>query len=229
MTGFKPDVSIIIPAYDEAETIGKVIAELLLLKDTIPSMEIIVIDDGSSDGTAIETIKFPSIILVKHPKNMGKGAALKTGFETAMGKVVVIQDADLEYSPCEIPHIVKPLLSRKVDVVYGTRFKSKPRGMSFIHFLGNIMLSKAASLLYQKNITDIMTGYKAFSSKVLKSVELKENGFSVEVELTAQVLQKGWKFLEVPIDYTYRSHGASKIRTLDGLVSFIRLLVNSVK
>ena len=222
-------MSIIIPAYDEEESIGKVIIELLLLKNTIPSLEIIVIDDGSSDRTAIEVMKFSTVKLIKHAKNMGKGAALKTGFKIATGRVVIIQDADMEYSPIEIPHIIKPLLNRKADVVYGTRFKSKPRGMSLTHYLANIMLSKVASIIYQKNLTDIMTGYKAFSNKVLKSIELKENGFPVEVELTAQVLQKGWNLIEVPIDYNYRSQGASKIQPLDGLVSFIRLLEDFFK
>lgn len=219
------DLSIVIPAYNEEETIGKVISELFLLKEEIPSMEIIVVDDGSSDKTVSIVSNFPSVRLIKHHRNMGKGAALKTGFRLANGRVVVIQDADMEYHPNELTHIVKPILHGNADVVYGTRFKHKPSGMSFTHFMGNIILSKASSLLYRKNITDVMTGYKAFSSEVLKLVELKENGFAVEVELTAQVLQNGCRFREVPIEYIYRPHGVSKIQISDGIKSLIQIIV----
>ena len=185
LTKLIPDVSIVVPAYNEEETIGRVIAELLLIRNTVPSMEIIVVDDGSSDRTALEVSKFPSVRLVEHAKNMGKGAALKTGFKEARGRVAVIQDADMEYFPCEIPRVVKPILNGNADVVYGTRFKVRPSGMSFTHFIGNMILSKAASILYLKNITDIMTGCKAFSNRVLRSLEHKGNGFSIEAELTS--------------------------------------------
>lgn len=224
-----PDVSVVVPAYDEEGNISQVISELLKVKETIPNMEIIVVDDYSSDGTVLKLSKFKSIILILHLKNMGKGAALRTGFKAAKGRVVVIQDADMEYFPGEIPNIVRPILSGKADVVYGSRFNSKPYGMSYMHFLGNMILSLVASLLYGKRITDIMTGYKAFSNEVLQSIELKENGFSVEVELTAQILQNEWKFIEVPIGYTYRPNGISKIQNIDGLKCFVRLFVNALK
>ena len=187
-----PEVSIIVPAYNEEETICKVVAELLQIKDLIPAMEIIVVDDGSTDKTVSELSKFSTIKLIKHEHNMGKGAALKTGFNVAKGRVLLVQDADMEYSPHEIPNLIKPILDGKADVVYGSRFQSKPDGMSTTHFLGNIILSMTASILYKRKITDVMTGYKAFSSKVAKSIHLKENGFSVEVELTGQILQQGW-------------------------------------
>jgi glycosyltransferase involved in cell wall biosynthesis len=224
-----PDVSVVVPAYDEEGNISQVISELLKVKEIIPNMEIIVVDDYSSDGTVLQLSKFKSINLILHLKNMGKGAALRTGFKAAKGRVVIIQDADMEYFPGEIPNIVRPILSSKADVVYGSRFNSKPSGMSSIHFLGNIILSLVASLLYRKRITDIMTGYKAFSNEVIKSLDLKENGFSVEVELTSQILQNKWKFREVPIGYTYRPNGVSKIRNIDGLKSLIYLFVNAVK
>jgi glycosyltransferase involved in cell wall biosynthesis len=222
------DLSVVIPAYNEEESICKVISELSILKKEIPSMEIIIVDDGSSDKTALRISNMPSVRLIKHHRNMGKGAALKTGFREARGQVVVIQDADMEYHPNELLKIVKPILLGNADVVYGTRLKRKPRGMSTIHYLGNIILSKVSSLLYWKNITDIMTGYKAFSSKVLKLVELKENGFAVEVELTAQLLQNNCRFIEVPIGYIYRSVGVSKIHISDGLKSLFRLAVCSL-
>ena len=224
-----PDVSVVVPVYNEEGNISKIISELLKVKLAIPNMEIIIVDDGSSDGTALEISKFKSINLILHLKNMGKGAALRTGFKAAKGRVVVIQDADMEYFPCEIPNIVRPILSGEADVVYGSRFSSKPFGMSFMHFLGNIILSLVASLLYGERVTDVMTGCKAFSNEVKESIDLKEDGFCVEAELTAQILKNGWKFVEVPIGYTYRPNGVSKIRNIDGLKSLIRLFVNAVK
>jgi glycosyltransferase involved in cell wall biosynthesis len=219
----------VVPAFDEEGNISQVISELLKVKKAIPSLEIIVVDDYSSDGTVLKLSKFKSINLILHLRNMGKGAALRTGFKAAKGRVVVIQDADMEYFPGEIPNIVRPILSGKADVVYGSRFNSKPSGMSFMHFLANMFLSLVASLLYGKRITDIMTGYKAFSNKVIESIDLKEDGFAVEVELTARVLQNGWKFIEVPIGYAYRPNGVSKIRNIDGLRSLIQLFVNALK
>jgi glycosyltransferase involved in cell wall biosynthesis len=224
-----PDVSVVVPAFDEEGNISQVISELLKVKEVIPNMEIIVVDDYSSDGTVLKLLKFKSINLILHLKNMGKGAALRTGFKAAKGRVVVIQDADMEYFPGEIPNIIKPILSSEADVVYGSRFNSKPYGMSYMHFLGNMILSLVASLLYGKRITDIMTGYKAFSNEVIESVDLKEDGFCVEVELTAQILQNGWKFIEVPIGYTYRPNGVSKIRNIDGLKSLVRLFANALQ
>jgi glycosyltransferase involved in cell wall biosynthesis len=224
-----PDVSVIIPAYNEEGTIGRVIAELLRIKNAIPSMEIIVVDDGSSDRTAIKASQFPSVRLIEHAENMGKGAALKTGFKEAVGRVAVIQDADMEYYPSEIPRVVKPILSGNADAVFGTRFKSRPNGMSFSHFIGNITLSRIVSMLYRKKISDIMTGCKAFSNEVLKSFELKANGFSVEVELTSQILQNQWRFQEVPISYAYRSYGSSKISILDGIICLLQLLVDYIR
>ncbi len=219
----------VIPAFNEEHSIGRVLAELMRIKEEIPPMEIIVVDDGSSDGTVEEVSKYSSVNLILHSKNMGKGAALKTGFREVRGRVAVIQDADMEYFPGEIPHVIKPILNGEADVVYGTRFKSKPYGMTISHFLGNIILSKATTLLYRKNITDVMTGCKAFSRDVLDYLKLNTNGFSVEVELTSQVLQEAWEFLEVPINYAYRSRGSSKIRNIDGLNSLLRLFAKFIE
>jgi len=219
-----PSVTVIVPTYNEEETIGQVLSELTKIEPKIGPLEIIVVDDGSSDRTKDEVAEFPSVIYVKHQRNMGKGMALKTGLKIGRGRTVVIQDADMEYSPTDIPQLVKPILDGRVDVVFGSRFIGKRNGMSFSHLVGNVILSRVASLLYQENITDIMTGYKAFSRKVLESLRLKENGFSVEVELTSKVLKDGWKILEIPIAYSYRTHGAAKIRYRDGLGSLLKLL-----
>jgi glycosyltransferase involved in cell wall biosynthesis len=219
-----PSVTVVVPTYNEERTIGQVLSELTKIESKVRPLEIIVVDDGSSDRTKDEVAKFPSVIYIRHQRNMGKGMALRTGLKIGRGKAVVIQDADMEYSPTEIPQLVKPILDGRADVVYGSRFIGKRNGMSFSHLIGNVILSSVASLLYRENITDIMTGHKAFSRKVLGSLRLKENGFSVEVELTAQVLKNGWKILEIPIGYSYRTHGAAKIRYRDGLGSLLKLL-----
>lgn len=219
-----PSVTVVVPTYNEGETIGHVLSELTKIESKLGPLEIIVVDDGSSDRTKDEVAKFPSVIYVRHQRNMGKGMALKTGLKIGRGKALVIQDADMEYSPAEVPQLVKPILDGRADVVYGSRFIGKRNGMSFSHLVGNVVLSRVASLLYHENITDIMTGYKVFSRKVLKSLGLKENGFAVEVELTAQVLKHGWKILEIPIDYSHRTQGAAKIRFRDGLTSLLKLL-----
>ncbi len=219
-----PLVTVLIPTYNEEKTIGKVLSALIDIKSKLNSLEIIVIDDGSTDKTEEEVTKFPWAIHLKHRNNLGKGMALKTGFEIGRGKVIVIQDADMEYSPAEIPRLVKPIFDGRADVVYGSRFIGRRGGMSLSHVVGNMILSRVASLLYQVNVTDIMTGHKAFSRKVLESLRLKENGFSIEVELTAQILKYGWKVLEIPIDYSHRSHGSAKIRYRDGLQSLVKLL-----
>jgi glycosyltransferase involved in cell wall biosynthesis len=219
-----PVVSVIVPVYNEQETISSVLRELLKLDSEIPSIETIVIDDGSTDGTQNEIARFPSVRYIRHERNLGKGRALRTGFAAAKGKVIAIQDADLEYQPKQIPSLVGPICSGHVDAVFGSRFIGKRNGMSFSHTVGNIMLSKITSLLFRTNITDVMTGHKAFSSRILNSVNLKERGFGIEVELTAKILKDGCRILEVPIEYSYRTRGVTKIRYRDGLKCLLKLL-----
>lgn len=220
-----PKISVIVPVYNEEKSIGKVLQMLLDLRKVLPPMEIIVVDDGSTDGTSEEVAAFPVVKYIKHEKNRGKGAALSTGFEVATGDIFVIQDADLEYSPYDIPKLLEPLLSGRADVVYGSRFKGKHDGMGTSHKIGNKILSLVARVLYNAPITDVMTGYKAFSKKAITSINLSEDGFEVEVEITAKVLRNNWRFLEIPISYTYRQRGFSKINYQDGLTSLIKLFV----
>ena len=219
-----PDVSVIIPAYCEEKTIGEVLQRVIKVSWSLGNVEIIVVDDGSTDRTGEKVAAFPFVKYIRHEHNMGKGAAIRTGIKNSRGKVLVIQDADLEYLPDCIPSLVKPIFAGSMDIVYGSRFKGDPDGMSFSHFVGNSILSLVARFLYRVQITDIMTGQKAFRRSVLDSVELKENGFAVEIEITCLGFNGGdRRFTEVPIPYSYRNHGVSKIANIDGLRSLVKL------
>jgi glycosyltransferase involved in cell wall biosynthesis len=218
-----PDVSVIIPAYREEETIVEVLQRVIKVSEFLGNVEIIVVDDGSTDRTGEKVAAFPLVKYIRHEHNMGKGAAIRTGIKNSCGKVLVIQDADLEYRPDCIPSLVKPISAGSMDIVYGSRFKGKPEGMGFSHFVGNFMLSLVARFLYNAQITDIMTGQKAFRRSVLDSVKLKENGFAVEIEITCLSFNGHRRFIEVPISYSYRRHGVSKITYFDGIKSLVKL------
>lgn len=219
-----PMVSIIVPVYNEEKSIGKTLRQIEQLHLLLPSMEVIVVDDGSTDQTTSEVAKFPFVKCVAHGENRGKGAALCTGFQAATGDIFVIQDADLEYPPSNIPKLVEPILNGGADVVYGSRFRGSHEGMSFSHYVGNKVLSLTARLLYQAPITDVMTGHKCFTRRVLESLDLKENDFTIEVEITAKVLKNGWRLVEVPITYSRRLFGKAKISYADGISSLFQLI-----
>lgn len=224
-----PDVSVIIPAYHEEKTIGEVIQRVIKVSGSLGNVEIIVVDDGSTDRTGEKVAAFPFVKYIRHEHNMGKGAAIRTGIKNSHGKVLVIQDADLEYLPDCIPSLVKPISAGEMDIVYGSRFKGRPDGMSFSHFVGNSLLSLVARFMYNVQITDIMTGQKAFRRSVLDSGELKEKGFAVEIEITCLSLNGDRRFTEVPIPYSYRRHGVSKIAYFDGVKSLIKLLTTFLR
>lgn len=220
-----PDVSIIIPAYCEEETISEVLQRVIKVSWSMGNVEIIVVDDGSTDKTGQKVQAFPFIKYIRHQVNQGKGAAMRTGIKEAHGKILVLQDADLEYLPEYIPSLVQPIANGEMDIVYGSRFEGRPEGMSLSHFIGNSILSLAARFLYSVKITDIMTGQKAFRRSILETVNLEENGFAVEIEITCHSLNTGatQKFAEVPIPYSYRQHGVSKIVYMDGFKSLVKL------
>lgn len=216
------DVSIIVPCYNEADTIANAIKELQTLRDRF-EVEIIVVDDGSTDGSSERLGEFSGIKLERHEKNRGKGAAIATGAKNATGEVIIIQDADLEYDPKEIPDLVSPILAGKYDIVYGSRFKGKIEGMTLSHYFGNKILSFFTGLLYGVEVTDMMTGHKAFRTAVFRQLNLKSPGFEFEVDVTVQVLLKGYSIHEIPITYSKRKFGEAKIGWADGVKSLLRL------
>lgn len=216
-------ISVIIPAFNEEKTIEEVMGRLIAVGDKL-HLEIIVIDDGSTDRTGEIVRAFPSVTLVSHSKNMGKGKAIVSGLTRSHGQIILIQDADGEYAPEEIPSLVLPIMQDRVDVVFGSRFIGQHDGMSVSHKIGNKILSVAASALFGEKITDVMTGHKAFSRKAIEAIDLAANGFEVEVEMTGKLLRKRLRLCEVPISYNKRRHGKSKIRYRDGFNSFRRLI-----
>lgn len=217
------DVSVIIPAYDEEETIAEVLQDVKKVSGFLGNVEVIVVDDGSKDRTGEKVVAFPYVKYIRHKHNLGKGAAIQTGIKNSSGKIIVIQDADLEYLPKCIPSLVKPISEGSMDIVYGSRFNSKPKGMSFAHFWGNTILSLVTRFLYNIKIEDVMTGQKVFRRSVLDFIKLKENGFVVEIEITCLAFNQSRKFTELPIPYSYRNHGHSKIKPFDGFKSLVKL------
>ena len=206
--------SIIIPCYNEEKTIEKIVFEVL--KSKINILEIIIIDDNSHDKSK-ELIKNLSeknnkIKLVSHNKNLGKGAALRSGFIKAKGDVIIIQDADLEYDPSDLERLVKPFEQNKADVVYGSRFLGGDyvRLHFFWHYIANKLLTFMCNCFTNLNMTDMETGYKLFKKNKLNKISLKENSFGIEPELTIKLAKLKSIFYEVPISYHGRSYDEGK-------------------
>jgi len=215
-------LSIIIPAYNEEKTISKILKRLnkVDLKDI--KKEIVVVDDGSTDRT-YEILEGFGVMLIKHEKNLGKGAAIRSGIKNSSGDMILIQDADLEYSPEEIPSLVNEILNGE-DVVYGSRFKGSIRNMSFFNYLANQFLSFTTRILFNTPISDIETGYKIFKRNVIDKIDLDSKGFEIEAELTTKILKKKYRIKEVPISYNGRNKKEKKIKWKDGIRTLFCLL-----
>src|SRR5215213_8303703 len=196
-------VSFLIPAYNEAATIAEVLARLDALG---LHRQIVVVDDGSRDDTAAIAERYAAesdgIVVLRKP-NGGKGSALRHGIPHLTGEIVVIQDADMEYDPADVPRLIEPILRGKADVVYGSRLTGgRPqRAYLFWHYAGNRFLSLLTGVLYNTTLSDMEVGYKAFRGELIRSIELVSDGFAIEAELTAKLLRRKLRVYEVPISY----------------------------
>lgn len=219
-------ISIVIPVYNEKNTILEVIKRVEAADTLGLEKEVILVDDGSTDGTTaiIKGLEARYAILC-HPRNQGKGAALKTGFKRASGDIVLIQDADLENNPKEYPNLLKPILENRAGVVFGSRHLTKNPRPNLSYYLGNKLTNLILNVLYGSNITDLWTGYKVFKADIIKDMRLESNRFDIEPEITVKLLRGGNKILEVPIDYFPRTHKeGKKIRPKDGLIAIWKIL-----
>jgi glycosyltransferase involved in cell wall biosynthesis len=206
-------VSIVIPAYNEAPTIEHVLRRVSELD---LRTEVLVVDDGSTDGTpdVVErlTAELPGVRLIRRPQNRGKGAAVRAGIAASQGDIVVIQDADLEYDPRDLPRLLAPLLEGVADVVYGSRLRGgePQRAHLFWHYAGNRFLSLLTNILFNTTISDMEVGYKAFRGDLIRGIDLVSDDFRFEPEVTAKVLRRGVRLYEIPISYYGRSFDEGK-------------------
>ncbi len=215
-----PLLSVVMPVYNERETINEIIERVLAVPLRI---ELVVVDDGSTDGTReilADLVQQHRFRLFLQPANQGKGAALRRGFAEVTGNLVVIQDADLEYSPEEFPNLIELIRQGRADVVYGSRFLGRHRVFLFTHYAGNRFLTLVTNLLYNTMLSDMETCYKVMRASVLKSFALRSNGFGIEPELTAKIFKRGYRVYEVPITYDGRGYDeGKKITWRDGFVA----------
>jgi glycosyltransferase involved in cell wall biosynthesis len=205
-------LSVVIPAYNEVATVERLLRRV---REVPLRLEVIVVDDGSKDGTRelLKRLEAARLIdtLVFHDVNQGKGAALRTGFRSAKGDIVVVQDADLEYDPIELPNLMEPILRGQADAVYGSRFLGGPhRVLFFWHSVGNRVLTLLSNMFTDVNLTDMETCYKMVRRDLLQSLPLSADRFGIEPELTARLAQAGARIYELPITYHGRTYAEGK-------------------
>jgi dolichol-phosphate mannosyltransferase len=217
-------VSVIVPVYNEIGTMHEL---LIRLREAPFRKEIIVVDDCSIDGTAVILDEERDIVLIRHGRNRGKGAAIRSGIERASGEVIIIQDADLEYDPDEIPKVVAPIVDGRTDVAYGSRFMHGfPRGMPIANMIANMVLVWTTRILYGCRLSDEATCYKAFRASMLKAMTLRCERFEFCPEVTAKALRAGHRIVETElINYRPRTlRKGKKIRWTDGVEAFFTLI-----
>ncbi len=205
-----PKLSVVVPVYNEKKSL----LEILRRVQSVPiHKEIILVDDFSTDGTRdlLKDLESQAgFRVLYHERNLGKGAALRTGFQQATGDFVIVQDADLEYDPNDYPKLLQPILDGRADVVYGSRFSGHRRNMTSLHSLGNQLLTLLTNLLYRTSITDMETCYKLFHRSTIQGIRVECNRFNFEPEITAKALRRGLRIVEVPISYSGRSFSEGK-------------------
>ncbi len=225
--GPAPILSVIVPAYNEAGTMELVVRRL---REVPLRLEVIAVDDASTDGTGtiLERLERERLVdrVIRHPVNRGKGAALRAGIAAATGAAVVVQDADLEYDPAELPALLEPLRLGKADAVYGSRFQGGPRRvLYFWHYVGNRLLTLLSNMFTNLNLTDMETCYKLVRADLLKRVPLTSDRFGFEVEITARLSQVGARIWEIPISYSGRTYAeGKKITWRDGLAALFHIV-----
>ncbi len=225
-------LSVVIPVFNERETLFEIIRRVLAAPIEI-DRELVLVDDFSTDGTRALYPKlseeFPGATfrVLLHERNQGKGAALRTGFREANGDIIIVQDADLEYSPQDYPKLLKPILDGRADVVYGSRFigGAEHRVLYFWHSVGNRFLTLLSNMFTDLNLTDMETCYKVFRAEVIKNITIKSDRFGVEPEVTAKIARGRWRIYEVGISYSGRSYEeGKKITWKDGVKAILAIL-----
>ncbi len=222
-------LSVVVPVYNEEQTLRKIVNRVLELPQLL---EIVLVDDCSADHTpdilrelAAEHPEF--IVTTRHAKNGGKTEALKTGFRMTRGEIVIVQDADLEYDPLEIPAVIAPIVANQADVVFGSRFlvRKAARAIYFYHYLANKSLTFFSNLMTNINLTDVETCYKAFRGEIIRNMKINSSGFGFEIEVTAKVVKLKCVIYETPISYYGRTYEeGKKITALDGLAAFYYII-----
>ncbi len=226
----KVKLSIIMPVYNERHTLKQIIKEVMQLNIKDVEKEVIIIDDGSTDGSreilkSLERFGKGDCKIFYHRKNLGKGTAVNTGIQRSSGDIIIIQDADLEYDPKEIPKLLQPIINNEVEVVYGSRFLRHHKPQYPVYYFGNIVLSWVTTLIFFTKITDMETCYKVFKREVIKDIKLKARGFDLEPEITAKILKNGYKIKELSISFRPRKfEEGKKITWKDGLMAIFYLL-----
>ena len=226
-------LSVVVPTYNEADTLREVVARVRAVD---VQTQIIIVDDGSTDNSAKIAASLAAgaddITFLRHDRNLGKGRALRSGFEHATGDFVIVQDADLEYDPSDYPKLLNPLLNGKADAVYGSRFmtSSEHRVLYFRHYLGNRLLTLLSNLATDLNLTDMESCYKVFRRELLQSIVLEEDRFGFEPEITAKIAKAGARVYEVGISYHGRTYAqGKKIRPRDGIWALWCIIKYAIK
>lgn len=214
----KLQLSVLVPVYNEAETVAEILKRLLAVKDVT---QVVIVDDGSTDTTVsqIKKVRDKRLELIQKA-NGGKGSAIREGLKHVTGNYVLIQDADLEYDPADIPELLKPIKTEKAEIVYGSRFLGPHLNLLFWHWVGNHALNLLVNILYNTTLSDMETCYKVMPTEYLREIDLQSNGFDMEPEITCKLLNAGHRIFEVPISYTGRDFSeGKKITWRDGIVA----------